>query len=87
MNVPPISTSKPQPTFGILKGYKKTPYGDYTWGIYKNCKVEIFNAYKYDQKLKFVSDKDTLRWVASKFHYLKNGVKKVLKCSARNSAY
>ena len=35
---------KPHPTFGILKGYKKTPYGEYTWGVYKGYKIEIFDA-------------------------------------------
>ena len=44
MNVPPLKPEKPQPTFGILKGYKKTPYGEYTWGEFKGHKIEIYDA-------------------------------------------
>ena len=82
MNVPPIPPTKPpkpQPTFGILKGYKKTPYGDYMWGVSKGKKIEVFNAWKNDQKLIYVSEEDTWRWVKSKFTYMQNKVKKVVK--------
>ena len=82
MNIPPIPPTKPpkpQPTFGILKGYKKTPYGDYMWGVYKKQKIEVFNAWKYDQKLIYVSEEDTWRWIKSKFTYVQDKVKKVVK--------
>ena len=82
MNVPPIPPTKPpkpQPTFGILKGYKKTPYGDYMWGVYKKHKIEVYDAKKYDQKLIYVSEEDTWRWVKSKFTYVQDKVKKVVK--------
>ena len=71
--------SKPQPTFGILKSYKKTSYGDYMWGVSKGKNIEVFNAWKYDQKLIYVSEEDTWRWVKSKFTYMQNKVKKVVK--------
>ena len=84
MQVPVIQINRPQPTFGVLKGYKKTPYGEYTWGVLRNRKFEVFNAYKHDQKLIYVSEIPTLRWLASKLRYLKNGEKKVVKCTTRS---
>lgn len=82
MNVPPIPPTKPpkpQPTFGILKGYNKTPYGDYMWGVYKGKKIEVYDAKKYDQKLIYVSEEDTWRWIKSKFTYVQDKVKKVVR--------
>ena len=79
MNIPPISPTKPQPTFGILKGYKKTPYGEYTWGVLKGQKIEVYDASKYSQKLIHVSDELTWRWIKSKFTYLHKGVKRVVR--------
>ena len=66
-----------QPTFGILKGYKKTLYGEYLWGEYKNFKIEIYDAYKYEQKLQYVAEKSTLRWLKSKLIYIQDGIKKI----------
>lgn len=79
MNVPPIKPEKPQPTFGIYKGSKKTPYGDYIWGNYKGYKIEIFDAKKYNQKLYYVSNNQTLKWIKSKLRYFQNGIRKVLR--------
>ena len=79
MNVPPAQPNKPQPTFGILKGYKKTPYGQYTWGEYKGYKIEIFDAKKYNQKLQYVSENNTLRWVWSKLKYVQDGIKRIIR--------
>ena len=79
MNVPPTQPNKPQPTFGILKGYKKTPYGQYTWGEYKGYKIEIFDAKKYNQKLQYVSENNTLRWVWSKLKYVQDGIKRIIR--------
>lgn len=76
MNVPPAQPNKSQPTFGILKGYKKTPYGEYTWGVYKGYKIEIFDAKKSQQKLIYVSDNKLLNWIKSKFIYFLNDKKK-----------
>ena len=83
MNVPPIQPNKPQPTFGILKGYKKTPYGEYTWGEFKGHKIEIYDAYKYNQKLQYVSENNTLRWVWSKLKYVQDGIKRIIRSKAK----
>lgn len=80
MQVQPI---KPQPTFGILKGYKKTPYGNYMWGEYKDYKIEIYDAKKYGQKLQYVSNSKTLRWIWSKLKYMQEGIKKVIRSKAK----
>jgi len=83
MRISPTQTIKPQPTFGILKGNKKTPYGDYTWGTFKNFKIEVFNAEKYNQKLLYVSELSTLRWLKSKLVYFQEGIKKINRSEAR----
>ena len=84
MNVPPLKPEKPQPTFGILKGYKKTPYGEYTWGIYKGYKIEIFDATeKYNQKLHYVSNNQTLKWIESKLRYFQDGIKRIIRSKAK----
>lgn len=69
---------KPQPTFGILKGYKKTPYGQYTWGEFKGHKIEIYDAKEHNQKLQYVSNNQTLKWIKSKFIYFLNDKKRVI---------
>ena len=80
MKIPPVKDKdKPKPTFGILKGYKKTSYGDYTWGEYKGYKIEIFDAKKYNQKLQYVSENKTLRWVWSKLKYVQDGIKRIIR--------
>ena len=83
MNVPPIQPNKPQPTFGILKGYKKTPYGQYTWGEFKGHKIEIYDAYKYNQKLQYVSNSQTSSWVQSKLKYIQDGIIKIMRSKAK----
>lgn len=77
MNVPLIQTNKTQPTFGILKRIKYTPYGYNLFGEYKGKRIEIYNAYKYEQKLQYVSDSQTLKWIKSKLIYFQNGIKKI----------
>ena len=78
--------TKPSPIpFGIYRGSKKTPYGEYTWGVYRNKKIEIFDAKKYEQKLFYVGDMNTLRWIKSKLISYKNGiVDKILTSSTNN---
>lgn len=83
MNVPPLKPEKPQPTFGILKGYKKTPYGEYTWGEFKGHKIEIYDAYKYNQKLQYVSNSQTSNWVQSKLKYIQDGIKRIIRSKAK----
>ena len=79
MNVKPIDNVN----FQILKGHKKTSYGDYMWGEYKNYKIEIYNAHKYNQKLQYVSDKKTLKWIWSKLKYIQDSVSKVARSKAQ----
>jgi len=78
-----IQAIKPQPSFGILKGYKKTPYGNYMWGEYKDYRIEIYDAKKYGQKLQYVSNSKTLRWIWSKLKYMQDGIKKVIRSKAK----
>ena len=68
MNVPPAQPNKPQPTFGILKGYKKTPYGA---------------TEKYNQKLHYVSNNQTLKWIESKLRYFQDGIKRIIRSKAK----
>lgn len=69
--------------FGILKGYKKTSYGEYTWGTYKGHKIEVFDAKKHQQKLIYVSDNKLLKWIKSKLTYIQDGIKKIVRSEAR----
>lgn len=78
MKIQPTQSNKPAHSFGILKSYKKTSYGDYTVGLFKGKKIEIFNAYKHNQKLIYVSD-NLLNWIKSKLIYFQDGVKKVVR--------
>lgn len=73
--IPPIY----EPSFGILQEYRKTPYGYYMKGKYKDYKIEIFNATKYDQKLQYVSHYTFLTWIKSKLSYVQDGVKKIVR--------
>ena len=88
MRVNPVEHKygKPVPypiSFGILKGYRKTAYGEYMWGTYKGHKIEVFDATeKHGQKLQYVSD-SLLRWVKSKLIYLQNGIKKINRSEAK----
>lgn len=72
----------PQPSFGILEHWHPTLYGDYKRGVYKGYKYEVYDAYKYDQKLIYVSD-NVSRWVKSKLTYIRDGIKHVMRASAK----
>lgn len=80
MNIQPI-----QPTdnikFGILKKVKKRPYGDYMEGAYKGYKVEVYDAYKFNQLLIYVSK--NLSFIKSKLIYWADGVKKVTRAEGK----
>ena len=78
-----IERIKDTTTFGIYKGHKLTSYGEYTWGTYKGYKIEIFDAKKYNQKLQYVSDSRTLKWLKSKLRYFQNGIKKIIRSNAK----
>lgn len=82
MKPQPIQTYNP--SFGILKGYRKTPYGEYTWGTYKNYKIEVYDAFEYQQKLQYVSNKVTLSWIKSKLKYIQDGIKRVTRSENHN---
>lgn len=84
MQVPPIQSNKPQPSFGILKGHRKTSYGQYMWGTYKGYKIEVFDATeKHGQKLQYVSNNKTLNWVKSKLTYIQDEIKKIIKSNSK----
>lgn len=80
MDIQPI-----QPTdnikFGILKGVKKKPYGEYLEGEYKGYKVEVYDAFKFNQLLIYVSK--NLNFVKSKLTYWQDGIKKITKAEGK----
>ena len=69
-------------TFKIYKGSKIRSYGEYSWGFYKDKKIEIYDAYNFNQKLIYVSDKFK-NFIKSKLTYWQNGIKKVTKAEGR----
>lgn len=73
MDVKPIPTSNL--SFGILKGYKKKPYGTYMWGEYKGKKIEVYDATEFHQLLIYISEK--MNFIKSKLIYWCDGEKKV----------
>lgn len=83
MKIQPTQPNKPQPTFGILKRIKYTPYGYNLFGEYKGKRIEIYNAYKYEQKLQYVSDSQTLKWIKSKLIYFQDGIKRITRSEAK----
>ena len=88
MRIKPVDHKygKPKPypiSFGIYKGHRITSYGQYTWGEYKGYKIEIFDAKKYNQKLQYVSNSKTFKWIKSKLTYFQNGIKKIMRSEAR----
>lgn len=85
MKIQPTQPNKPQPTFGILKRYRKTNYGEYTVGEYKGYKIEVYDAFKYKQKLQYVSNKVTLKWIKSKLKYIQDGIKMVTRSESSNT--
>ena len=78
MHIPPITSPIP---FGIYKGSSNKPYGEYMWGEYKGLKYEVFNAYKYNQKLIYVSK--CMHFIKSKLTYIVDGAKKVMRAEGR----
>lgn len=87
MRIKPVDHKyiKPKPypvNFGIYKGSKMTSYGEYTWGMFKGYRIEIYNAKEYNQKLQYVSDSQSLKWLKSKLIYIQNGIKKILRSNS-----
>lgn len=78
-----VERIKDKTSFGILKGYKKTSYGEYMWGVYKGKKIEVFDAKKHQQKLIYISDNLTLKWLMSKLTYIQNGIKRIMRSVAK----
>ena len=74
MDIQPI-----QPTdnihFGILQKVKQRSYGTYMEGTYKGLKYEVYDAYKYNQLLIYVSK--NMNFIKSKLTYWLGGEKKV----------
>lgn len=84
MQIQPLRHPSPNPiSFGIYKGHRITPYGEYTWGEFKGHKIEIYDAYKYNQKLQYVSDSQTLKWLKSKLIYIQDGIRKIIRSEER----
>ena len=88
MRIKPVEHKygKPKPypvSFGILKGYRKIPYGEYTWGNYKGYHIRIIDYSKYDQKLIYVSDSKLHKWIMSKLSYVQNGIRQVMRSKAK----
>ena len=80
MNIKPIRPTD-NINFGILKGVKKRPYGQYMWGEYKGQKIEVYDAYKFNQFLIYVSK--NMRFVKSKLTYWIDGIKKITRAEGR----
>ena len=74
MKVKPVDTST---NFGILTHWHPTRYGYYMTGVYKGKKIDVYNAYKVDQKLIYVSDAKFLTWIKSKLIFFQDGIKKI----------
>lgn len=85
MDIKPINTTDNVP-FGILKGVKKRPYGDYMWGEYKGHKIEVYNAYKHNQLLIYVSKyvSKNMEFLKSKLIYWVDGIKKTTRAEAKH---
>lgn len=88
MQIQPLRHPSPNPrpkdiSFGILKGYRKIPYGEYTWGEYKDYHIRIIDYSKYDQKLIYVSYSKLHKWIMSKLTYVQNGIRKVMRSKAK----
>ena len=78
MKIQPINNTN----FGILKGRKRASYGEYLWGEYKGHKIEVYDAYKYNQLLIYVSK--NMNFVKSKLVYWIDGIKKVTRAESSN---
>lgn len=63
-------------SFGILKEIKKREYGTFMRGEFKGYNIEVYDAYKYNQLLIYISDK-CKNFVKSKLTYWMDGIKKV----------
>lgn len=75
MKIQPIPTNNI--SFGILKEVKERSYGTYMRGEYKGKKIEVFDAYKNNQLLIYVSEK--MNFIKSKLVYFQDGIKKVMR--------
>lgn len=67
--------------FGILKCVKKKPYGDYLQGTYKGYNIEVYDAYKFDQLLVYVSK--NMHFVKSKLKYWQDGIRRVTRAEGK----
>lgn len=79
MKVQPIPTTSL--SFGILKKVKKRPYGEYLEGEYKGLKIEVYDAYKFNQFLIYVSK--NMNFIKSKLIYWVDGVKKITRAEGK----
>lgn len=63
-------------SFKIYKSSSPREYGQYMLGQYKDYRIEVYDAYKYRQKLIYVTDK-VKNFIKSKLIYWQDGKKKV----------
>lgn len=54
------------------------------WGEYKGYKVEVYDAYKYNQLLIYISK--NMQFIKSKLTYIVDGEKKVTRAEGRGYA-
>lgn len=72
--IPPIY----EPSFGIYKCTRQTPYGYCTYGSYKGYRIDISYDEESKAKLFYITDKFS-KWVRYKFSYFQGGVKRIVK--------
>ena len=77
MDIQPIQNIN----FGILKKVKQRSYGTYMEGEYKGLKYEVYDAYKYNQLLIYVSK--NMNFIKSKLIYWVDGVKKITRAEGK----
>lgn len=81
MQIQPIQPNKPQPSFGVYRGMRKTTYGKCIYGKYKDYNIEIYDDKQDNAKLYYVSD-NMYKWIKSKLVYLDNGIKRVIRSNS-----
>ena len=66
--------------FGILdrSSIKKRPYGEYYNGKYRDNKIEIYDAYKFNQRLVYASDKYS-NFIRLKLVHFEDSIRKVFR--------
>lgn len=77
-----VEPTQPKPTFGIYLKTRKTDYGQWDKGVFREQNIEIYQDFKDKTKLYYVSDKFR-NWIKSKLVYFDKGMKKVIRSEAK----